>query len=414
MFSTDRVTAYLIQRGFQGVDAQTYTELTIQMGRTLLALAEHTEEDVRVAIKAFNDVFVTTTLLASIIVPEAPSQNFPAVDSAFVTELQRYRANDIGMDNLITLFLQMYQTTNVLRAKHNLVYHQARHAIEMCLDNAKLLEANAQLGDCKLLMALCGLYHDVIYTGVRVGDEQASAKQLAHSLSPVLQKLSANQSAIITNIIEFIILAGTTPTFFGQNEAGQAYTTLEGVYRIVDALLKDQFAIDNPVYQQMMDLARQISHCDVNRTSLLDLFADQALYIDAHWQSLAWLYDDISDVEKITLQRKLTQDLRVLFELNATKPHLAALAVFSAHCQAQDLSQESQVKTALTVESIAAFAHVIGGDENPFSEVAFALRMHNSLSQDKATVLRYRVKNTWEIHHKVLKTLHNFLISAAS
>lgn len=322
--------------------------------------------------------------------------------------------------NLAAAIGYVYQQMNHHRQQHGLIYHQPRHPAEMLMDLDCLLQHDRSHPEVHLLVMLCALFHDVVFQRQRIHDEMASAEHLKAFLEPVFIHLPKKQEIIIKHLIDVFIVGGTTPAFFtfksSENGAHrERFPTIESVFEIVHAQLATE---NHPCqasanYSMMAYFARILADLDIQRTSIPAItHINKAAYQQSDWQVLQFLYEDIADQgHKLSLQKKLTQGLRMIFEM-ILLPNSEGENLLKPLGQYVYLYQENPTTPTLhlNAQHIELFVKKITGDY-PFSEINFARRMNNSskLPQERA----YEFHNSWADHIVILQKISAFLSDPA-
>lgn len=113
--------------------------------------------------------------------------------------------NIINLVNIVASKIRPYEK------KYHLAYHTLNHALETG-QTAALISQLSGYQEWKILLFICGLFHDVIYTRTRVKDEVASADFLINTLKLFLSTQNENKSYFVA-LIRTIIIGGSLPIF---------------------------------------------------------------------------------------------------------------------------------------------------------------------------------------------------------
>jgi hypothetical protein len=178
-----------------------------------------------------------------------------------------------------------------------------------------------------------------------------------------------------------------------------------------------------------MYLARMIGDADIQRTSMPTVYAHNGMYLGEHWEHLKPFFNVMQDGTStpfsaemgLSLQRKLTQGMRILFE-NIKAPSAESLKNYAANYQTlPETGQRSMVLVApatpaIDADTLHAIAEAIGNPENPFSEINFAQRTYDSLIHESTDLppRQYEFINSWMQHKIVLSNIYNTLKGESS
>jgi hypothetical protein len=228
-------------------------------------------------------------------------------------------APNIGLINVLSAFIYTYEQMNLHRASYKLIHHNPRHGGEMAIDvpaltQKRIAEGKTEFSACTLLLMLSALFHDIIFTGNRVNDEQKSAERLIDVLRVVLDKLSVEQKDIITNLIYCYIVGGTTPAFC----CGAPMSTVSKLCDELLALRSDP-VIGRPVYPLILDSTSDMHAADVSRNSEAFLYAGKDPFTTGNWTPLLDSFASYDVDMQAKLKRALAQSMRVVLEMWASK-----------------------------------------------------------------------------------------------
>lgn len=404
-----RVSEQLTELKLQAKSPTDYAKAITQLISLLKTTAQHDQEKLAQVLEQFNQAFTQVDLSilskpTSEILESSLDKDLIKEISALIEKEKTATQPDQFKINLLSLISYVCNKMNEQYLKNSLPYHQHRHALEMFFDLFTLLKQE-ELKPLKILVMLCGLFHDVIFTHSRIADETASADEMLQVLAPVFKLLSTENQIIIKDIATIIILGGTTPCFLNSD------TTIVNATDLAASILQaeDSLVTRRPLFNLMRKLSSLIQDADINRTEIKALDSEVE-YTSEYWDILKKFYASVPAKDIPMLQRKLTQNMRVMLEMNLYKSKDDPLASYTLQNQKTAVTSP---ELKLSEEYLAEIVNQIGGEKNSYSEILFAQRMINT-EQSQLRTKTVKHAKLWKMHQDVLKSIHSFLTSEAA
>lgn len=398
---------FLLARGMSPEATLLYAQPMAILLNAFQLLATSPIADVNQALAQWQHAFADTPLDTLANESSWPTTtHFASLDSPLM-QLLRHEIEqgwqDVFTTNVYAAVLSTYEGMNTCRQKHNLLYHQPRHAAEMFEDIHRLLKQHAPAQDnCHLLAVLSALFHDIWFTCQRVLDERASAEALKRFLEPSLKDLPVAQQNIVKAFIDLWIVGATIPCFLSKNRQGQNIPTLISLAKLSAEYFATLTIPQQPdnILAAALSIAHLISAADIQRTCFPELHG-QVAYTTPHWQTLSFLFDNTPPEKRLAAQLRLTQNLRALAEMHNHDlyPFVKTIATHQNGANVGPIEWD-QPLTQNLADLLA---------KGPLSEVAFAQRMANSHSPTVD-----HSQNEWSQHSAVLTTLQQTLNEATS
>lgn len=457
------IERYLTQRQLQAAPGgnEKYAQAIFETINISQYLGKKSWKEITDVVDKFNDLFSRTLLPFSDWRIESENNIFHFLNESIIQELKlkideklqqhiieerlMSRKRPIGesasadytFSNILKAFHDVYIRMNRNRGESNLIYHTSRHASEVAIDIHTLfsLQQFESLQSMHLIMLLCGLYHDAKFSRQRIDDEIGSAAILIELLKPVLNQLdNEDERKVMRDLLTFIIVGGSTPTFFKTNKNKEPLLVVESISEVANNLLatKSDPNIHQESYKAVDNLAELMSNVDFLRTSISELHQNKPSYDSADWNVLEKFYGDVDpNCSRRTLQLRLTQGLRMINEMIAKlEPEYSLTRLLVRNQELEDAANtlptystmtESEITiTELDIQRLAReikyvaehdpeFDETAPPKEDSFKEIKFAQRMSNSYNPERHRL--YTLTNTWPEHIKVLDALYHFLMN---
>jgi hypothetical protein len=379
----EELTPYFERKGLlcavetKALYAKVTAELLAMFGR-FNNLPQH---DLTVAMDAFQQSF-SRIALAEEIVELAPQ----------VADFQT-----VAQENLQVLVQSVAATMDAGLNQYKLIYHSKLHAYEIAMDVAKDLQVETK--SCQLLAFICALYHDVQFTHQRIIDEEASVQICLAALQPIFRDMPGEQVEVIKDLIRVVILAGTIPCLLQKDGyQDQACATMPALIEVLNQLSP---GLDEacPI---IVNMCRSLARMDVHRTSSPKVYQCYSLYVDECWEKLKRFYQSFPLQTQLSLQRKLTQNLRTMFEMALKDGAQNTIAQY-----AFDLLTRNPIGSLVvaSADMIAFGQKLVNG---PFSEKAFAERFENTGKVYPASQSD-DYQPFWREHREFLQRVGDFL-----
>ncbi len=339
------------------------------------------------------------------------------------------QSTDTLEKNIFHAFLLVHDEMDKNQQDFRLVYNQIRHTAEMFEDLALLLSDEGNHPEMHLLILLCGLFSKSVFRRSRINDETQSAEALMRFLEPIIQQMSPEEQSNIKKLIYIFIVGGATPAFFTKDTSGNELPTIESVFKIAHHLLLEQER-NRPNYLELAHFAGMLADVNIQRTSIVpilnghvesDRHQDNSHYHSRYWNLIlekfySFLndsaYQDIdSSLLKVSLQRKLTEGLRMIYEgIGSTTDHpleqlrkcVTDFQVYGNH----------NIDLILNEKQILLFAKEFKDsteEPNVFAQQKFAERL--SHSSEPLQNRSYSFCNTWLIHAQILENIYQYLMN---
>ncbi len=358
-------------------------------------------------------------------------------ETPLVEILEMDKSSSYLKENIFKAFSEVEQEMGKNQKDLNLVYHNSGHAIEMFFDTFQLCLMGKGSLKVHLLMPLCALFHDIIFKNLRIKDEKASAATLKVFLEPILEKLAPAHQKIICNLIDVLIVGGTTPlllnavplnkkkkpmqkTVFEVIELLTARKEAKNSWRCISASAVLPKETDSLMKNILSDMVNMMSTVDVQRTSIPLLHnPDNKFYnkqsVSPDEETTDWknIEQKLGQALKIEQKKKLGQNFRMISEmilLHETKKEEETNPAYQWAQSLYDLQRDKDKVYAISASQ--ALIPVIG--MKLVGEMNFSQRMSNSANAyrniDSSSEFEYPFKNTWNEHTKILKKLHEYFM----
>lgn len=318
--------------GLQG-SLNDYATISTQLFEKLSALTQHSELTIQQAIAEFNQAFMQTEIppLTDL------SGELPAIDANVIETIgMTFTAQpSIQKRNMLSLVRQCYHSMGKHYQNLALTYHNPRHGAEMYLELLQLLtntQTDHPLQPYQRLLPLCGLYHDVIFTGTRGQDETQSAQELINHLQPILTRLSDSTKEIIEHIIYSLIVGGTLPCFLKKDDK-------LGIANLGELLVVH--SLPSPLPANLAMAMGVISCADITRSRIQPLYERQIPYDNDDWKQLESFYQSDNQYTIAAVQRMMTQALRVWAEVNKSTSFAQLIRQCQTHTAQSRLPEQA-------------------------------------------------------------------------
>lgn len=400
---------------------QDYSEAIIAIIKAIQNLNTYSSAEFSSAINNFNHAFAENIIPVSV-------NNIPidaySIDYSLIKKMKQTLTDSSKTPlqiNILQACLSVYNEMNKQRSNEKLVYNQPRRAAEMFMDlHCLLFQENSSYKEMNLLVMLCGLFHNVVYNRKLIHDEKDSAKRLTDFLSPL--KIDAEDKKIIENLINILITGIALASFekdnndkkfltIDKNDIERFLLIIENLFEVSSHLLqkKNKDHTENPNYIAIAYFSRILADIDMQRTSIPLVYANNTPYKSPSWTLIEknfYTLLDKTDLQlKLSLQRKLTQSLRMIFENIAKNNTFSNKLLTPLFEYASQYQANANCKNSFSCQEayILAFAGTIK-DEIKFVK---SMQHNNNLSQKRP----YEFENTWKFHAIILENIHQYLTS---
>ncbi len=429
------ISALLRRRKLLG-DNENYTEAVSRTMNDIQEINRICPNELKETVEHLNALLTTSPLHRIREGQEklfARRKNQLSLDSDLSTSISSKleQSTNILEQNIFYAFLLVYNQIDRNRQDFRLVYHQSRHTTEIFDNLALLLSDEGNHPEMHLLILLCGLFSKSVFQRSRINDETQSAEALMRFLEPIFQQMSPKEQSNIKKLIYIFTVGGTTPAFFTKDTSGNEASTIESVFKIAHHLLPEQER-NGSNYLELAHFSGMLADVDIQGTSIVRILQghledhrhqDNSPYHSTYWDLILEkfypflndsAYQDIDpSLLKISLQKKLTQGLRMIYEgigRSTTDHPLEPLRQFVTDFQ---VFGNYTIDLILNKEQILLFAKEFkGSSEEPsaFVKQKFAQRLHHNseLSQSR----NYEFCNTWLIHAQILENIYQYLINS--
>ncbi len=427
-----KIAVKLGKWGLVAENSQAHAEVIFDIKQKITALKSLPISEINDALIKFNEQFFNVSFNVSSMVDVV----IEGQDAAVLQQIRDILVephSPVGRfaalnHNILAAFLDVGMKMHKNQSDLSLIYHQLRHAVEMFFDAHQLLNVRKvsalNVLHVYLLMPLCTLYHDVIFTNHRIDDEIKSAEALKIFLNSMLRRLTIDERNIIEQLIDVFIIGGTLPLFLNhlppnrkpmQNTVFEIAALLmsEIVPQKIHTILPLDYSSDSVrIHCALSDITQTMSRLDIQRTTIPMLHANNEFYDSTFYQSEDWNIIGNNALSLISLsncdKKRIAQSFRIMSEMILLESKKEKHADYYWARYLRKIQANQVHEPPVLPDSIIT---VICGKLD--GEIKFSERMRNTyvislLKEDRQHTILDPSDSPWMKHVNILGQLQHF------